>query len=56
MIATNPFEIAQRQLDECAAILKLDSSTHAILRVPMREFHVSLPVRMDDGTVKVFPG
>jgi len=52
----NPFEVAQQQLDECAQILKLDSGVQAILRVPMREFHVALPVRMDDGTVKVFPG
>ncbi len=29
---------------------------HALLRVPMRELHVSLPVKMDDGTTKVFQG
>ncbi len=45
----NPFEVAQRQLNECAKVLKLDANVHAILRVPMREFQVSLPVRMDDG-------
>jgi glutamate dehydrogenase (NAD(P)+) len=52
----NPFEIAQKQLDECARLLKLDAATHALLRVPMREMHVSLPVRMDDGSVKIFQG
>jgi len=52
----NPFKIAQQQLDEAAKILGLDSGTHAALREPMRELHVSLPVRMDDGTVKVFKG
>jgi glutamate dehydrogenase (NAD(P)+) len=52
----NPFKIAQQQLDEAAKILGLDSGTHAALREPMREMHVSLPVRMDDGTVKVFKG
>ena len=56
MSTMNPFEMAQRQFDECADILNLDSSCREILRVPMREFHVSLPVRMDDGTVKVFQG
>ncbi len=56
MAALNPFEIAQRQLDECAKILKLDPDVHAILRVPMREIHVSLPVRMDDGKIRVFQG
>jgi glutamate dehydrogenase (NAD(P)+) len=52
----NPFEVAQRQLDMAAAILKLDPGIHALLREPLRELHVSLPVRMDDGTVRVFKG
>jgi len=51
----NPFEIAQRQLDDCARILDLDPGVHAILRQPMREMHLALPVRMDDGSVQVFP-
>ncbi len=52
----NPFEIAQRQLDEAAEILELDPGMHAFLREPMRELHVTLPVAMDDGSVKVFKG
>ena len=56
MSDVNPFETAQRQLDECAHILELDPSTRAMLRVPKRELHVSLPVRMDDGSFKVFQG
>jgi len=52
----NPFEIAQRQLGAAAEILKLDPAMHAFLREPTRELHVSLPVRMDDGAVKVFKG
>ncbi len=56
MANQNPFEVAQRQLDECAKVLKLDANVHAILRVPMRELHLSLPVRMDDGTIRVFQG
>lgn len=52
----NPFEVALRQLDECARILKLDPSVHASLRMPMREFHVSLPIRMADGVIRVFQG
>ena len=52
----NPFKIAQAQLDQAAEILGLDSATHALLREPMREFHVTIPVRMDDGSVKVFKG
>ncbi|GFO97855.1 glutamate dehydrogenase [groundwater metagenome] len=56
MSKINPFEVAQRQFDECAKILKLDPDVHATLRVPARELHVSLPVRMDDGKIRVFQG
>ena len=52
----NPFKIAQQQLDEAAKILGLDPGTHAALREPMRELHVSLPVKMDNGTTRVFKG
>jgi glutamate dehydrogenase (NAD(P)+) len=52
----NPFAIAQQQFDTAADILGLDSRLRAVLRVPLRELHVSLPVRMDDGDVKVFKG
>jgi glutamate dehydrogenase (NAD(P)+) len=52
----NPFEIAQRQLDEAAKRLELDPGLHDLLRWPMREFHVRIPVRMDNGSVRVFPG
>ncbi|MGB9588930.1 MAG: Glu/Leu/Phe/Val family dehydrogenase [Armatimonadota bacterium] len=56
MSSLNPFEIAQAQLDRAAKKLNLDPGIHAILREPMRELHVSLPVKMDDGSVKVFKG
>lgn len=56
MLSLNPFEMAQRDLDQCAEILKLDSAIHEVLRYPMREIHVAIPVRMDDGSVKVFHG
>ncbi len=56
MTELTSFEIAQKQLDECVEILKLDPGIHAMLREPMREIHVSLPVRMDDNSIKVFPG
>lgn len=52
----NPFAIAQAQLDEAASMLKLDHATHQFLREPLRELKVSIPVRMDDGTTKVFTG
>ena len=49
-------ETTQAQLDEVASMLHLEPSIHAILREPMREFQVSIPVRMDDGQIKVFKG
>jgi len=52
----NPFAIAQKQLDQAAEIMGLDPATHELLRWPLREFHVTLPVRMEDGTTKVFHG
>ncbi|MBU0495279.1 MAG: Glu/Leu/Phe/Val dehydrogenase [Chloroflexi bacterium] len=54
--AQNPFKIAQKQLDLAADILKLDPGIHALLREPLRELHVTLAVRMDDGSIKVFKG
>jgi glutamate dehydrogenase (NAD(P)+) len=52
----NPFVIAQAQLDEAAEILQLDPDMHAFLREPMREYHFTIPVRMDDGNVRTFKG
>ena len=56
MAELNPFKIAQEQLDQAAEMLKLDKATHEMLRWPMRELHVSIPIKMDDGTFKVFKG
>ncbi len=56
MAELNPFTIAQKQLDTAAARLGLDPATHEFLRWPQKELVVSIPVRMDDGSVKVFHG
>lgn len=53
---TNAFEMAQRQFDHVAELLKLDPQVREILRWPLREFHFRIPVRMDDGSIKVFQG
>jgi glutamate dehydrogenase (NAD(P)+) len=52
----NSFEMAQAQFDRVADILQLDQATREFLRVPMREYAFSIPVRMDDGTTQVFRG
>ena len=56
MADLNPFSIVQRQVDACAEILELEPGVHQMLRMPRREMWVSLPVHMDDGSVKVFQG
>ncbi|MDO9535890.1 MAG: Glu/Leu/Phe/Val dehydrogenase [Bacillota bacterium] len=52
----NPFLMAQQQCDDCARVLSLEPDVHEIIRVPMREIHVYIPVRMDNGFIKVFEG
>src|SRR5918999_646360 len=50
----NPFSIAQAQFDTAARLLNLDRGLRAVLREPVRALHVTLPVRMDDDSVKTF--
>ena len=56
MSKVNPFEMAQQQLMDCAKILKLDQGVVDILMQPQRQIQVSIPVKMDNGTTKVFQG
>ena len=52
--AYNPFLTAQEQFDNAARLLELNEATRDLLRNPMREFHFTIPVHMDDGTRKIF--
>ncbi len=52
----SPFAMAQKQFDDAAEILGLDGATRDLLRNPLREYSISIPVRMDDGSVNVFRG
>ncbi|MGE5342700.1 MAG: Glu/Leu/Phe/Val family dehydrogenase [Candidatus Omnitrophota bacterium] len=52
----NAFQTAQAQFDKVAEILDLETSTRDLLRLPLREYHFSIPVTMDDGSVKIFRG
>ena len=54
--AFNPFEMAQAQFDKVADILNLEPGVRELLRNPLREYTFLIPVRMDDGTIKVFRG
>ncbi|MDH5806505.1 MAG: Glu/Leu/Phe/Val dehydrogenase [Candidatus Verstraetearchaeota archaeon] len=48
--------MALEQLDKCAKIMNLDPNIHEILKYPKRVLCVYIPVKMDDGRIKVFKG
>lgn len=52
----NAFKMAQDQFDEVAAQLDLPEEMRSILRAPLREFVFRIPVRMDNGSIRVFQG
>jgi glutamate dehydrogenase len=52
----NAFEMAQRQFDHVSGQLNLDPQIAEILRWPAREFKFEIPVRMDDGSLRLFFG
>jgi glutamate dehydrogenase (NAD(P)+) len=52
----NPLANAERQFDEAAARLNLPEGLKAVIKAPRRATIVSLPIQMDDGTLKVFTG
>ena len=52
----NPYEVAVQQFMIAADKLNLDEGMKAILSKPKRELTVNFPVRMDDGSFRVFTG
>ena len=52
----NPYRIAQMQFDMAAEFLKLDPGLRQILRTPRRVMEVAIPVKLDNGQLKVFTG
>lgn len=50
------FDNAVKQFDRAAHIMELDRNIREVLIKPKRELTVNFPVRMDDGSVKVFTG
>jgi len=53
---TNAFAMAQQQFDHVADLLDLDHQVREMLRWPMREYHLRIPIRMDSGDIRVFQG
>src|SRR5438105_8386231 len=52
----NPFRIAMRQFDTAAEKLELSEGLREVLRRPRRALSLSLPIKMDDGSLRVFQG
>lgn len=56
MPKVNPFQSALSQLNKAATLMGLDKTVHARLQHPKREIHFSIPIKMDNGDVRVFQG
>ncbi|QAS52189.1 Glu/Leu/Phe/Val family dehydrogenase [Halobacillus litoralis] len=52
----NPYEIVKSLIKESVTRLGLHENIYHMLKKPMRMLEVSIPVRMDDGTLKNFTG
>lgn len=52
----NPLKVVQQQLAAAAEYLELDPRIHEILKEPNTVIEVSIPVKMDNGTIQVFKG
>lgn len=52
----NPFISAQKQVKDACDALKLDPAVYELLKEPERVIEITIPVKMDDGSVKTFKG
>ncbi|OGI56971.1 hypothetical protein A3B85_00535 [Candidatus Nomurabacteria bacterium RIFCSPHIGHO2_02_FULL_37_13] len=52
----NAFENAMTQLDKVAKIKNFGDGLIACLRQPDRDIRISIPVKMDDSSIKIFEG
>ena len=52
----NPLKSAQIQIKKACDMLKLDPAVYELLKEPQRVIEVSIPVKMDNGSLKVFKG
>ncbi|MBM7558742.1 Glu/Leu/Phe/Val family dehydrogenase [Marinitoga litoralis] len=50
------FENALKQFDKACKVMDLDPNLQAVLSKPKRELTVNFPVKMDDGSIRVFTG
>ena len=55
-MSIDPFEVAIKQLERAAQFMEISDEALEFLKRPQRILEVTIPVRMDDGSVKVFTG
>jgi len=55
-VAYNPYDNMLSVLEKAAGMLGLEHNDYEALKYPERELKVSIPVRMDDGSVRIFDG
>lgn len=53
-LTLNPFKIVQEQIENVGDVLGLSKDVVEVLKWPKRVLSVSIPVKMDDGSTKVF--
>lgn len=52
----NPFQNAMTQLSKAAKVINLDNDVLTLLKTPDKTIQVKVPVKMDDGQLKIFEG
>ncbi|SJZ77289.1 Glu/Leu/Phe/Val family dehydrogenase [Garciella nitratireducens] len=52
----NPLVSAQKQIKDACDALNLEPAVYELLKEPLRVIELSIPVKMDDGSIKVFKG
>ncbi|MCI6603122.1 MAG: Glu/Leu/Phe/Val dehydrogenase [Clostridiales bacterium] len=52
----NPFESAQAKVKRACETLEYNNDVYTMLSEPQRVLEVNIPVRMDDGSLKIFKG
>lgn len=50
------FENTLKQIDKAGQLMKLDSTIKQIISTPQRVVQVNLPIKMDDGSLRIFEG
>jgi glutamate dehydrogenase (NAD(P)+) len=52
----NPYENVKKQIDEAKKLVEFDPEMIEILKYPQKIVEVSIPMRMDDGKIRIFQG